>query len=122
MGIYITDGEKEHSDCSFVPANPKNTNNIAEYSAFMMILNLLKSKVDSRIEIFGDSMLVVKQMNGEWKMKSGAYMEYALMASIALSELKLKNEVIINWIPREQNEKADYQSMKAIGFERRKWR
>jgi ribonuclease HI len=122
MGIYVTDGEKEHSNCSFVAASPGNTNNIAEYSAFMMILNLFKNKSDCKIEIFGDSMLVVKQMSGEWKMKSGAYMKYALIASVALTELKSKNEVIITWIPREQNEKADFQSMKAIGFERRKWK
>ena len=121
-GIYISDGEKEYSNNAFIPANPKNTNNIAEYMAFIMILDLMKNKSNCKIEIFGDSMLVVNQMNGKWRMKAGAYMEYALKASPLLSELKKKNDVIIAWIPREQNEKADYQSMKAIGFERRKWK
>jgi ribonuclease HI len=122
MGIYITDGEKEYEKNTFIPADSENTNNIAEYTAFMMILECMKKKVDCKIEIFGDSMLVVKQMSGEWKMKKGAYMKYALIASVALAELKSKNEITITWIPREQNEKADYQSMKAIGFERRKWK
>ena len=122
MGIYITDGVKEFGNNTFVDTKPENTNNIAEYSAFIMILELMKNKTDCKIEIFGDSMLVVNQMNGEWQIKHGAYREYALVAVIKLSNLQRQNKVTITWIPREQNEKADYQSMKAIGFERRKWK
>jgi ribonuclease HI len=121
-GIYITDGVKEFGSNTFVAAKPENTNNIAEYSAFIMILELMKNKTGDKIEIFGDSMLVVNQMNGEWQIKSGAYREYALKAKPLLEDLKKKNTVSISWIPREQNEKADFQSMKAIGFERRKWK
>jgi ribonuclease HI len=122
MGIYITDGKEEFASNTFVCAKPENTNNIAEYSAFIMILELMKNKTGCNIEIFGDSMLVVNQMNGSWQIKQGAYREYALKAKPLLSELKRNNQVSITWIPREQNEKADYQSMKAIGFERRKWK
>jgi ribonuclease HI len=121
-GIYITDGEKDFSNNMFISAKPENTNNIAEYSAFLMILELMKNKTDCKIEIFGDSMLVVNQMNGEWQIKYGAYREYAMKAKPLLEDLKKKNTVSILWIPREQNEKADFESMKAIGFERRKWK
>jgi ribonuclease HI len=121
-GVYITDGINEHFDNMFINARPENTNNIAEYSAFLLILDKLKTKIDCDIQIFGDSMLVVNQMNDEWQIKHGAYREYALKAKPLLSELKKKNKVTISWIPREQNEKADFQSMKAIGFERRKWK
>jgi ribonuclease HI len=82
----------------------------------------MQNKEGEEIEIYGDSQLVVKQMNGEWGVKKGAYAEYAYKASILLCNLKEKNTVTIQWIPREQNEKADYQSMKAIGFERKKWK
>jgi ribonuclease HI len=121
-GVYITDGESEYTDSIFVPAKKENTNNIAEYLAFIRVLELMKNKSGDNIQIFGDSMLVVKQMNGEWQIKSGAYREYALKAIPLLNNLRKKNEVFIKWIPREQNEKADFQSMKAIGFERRKWK
>lgn len=121
MGIFITDGEKEFSSCNFIPAKPVNTNNIAEYLAFIMILECMKSKVGDKIEIFGDSKLVVCQMNEEWQVKRGAYREYALRAKPMVDALKLKNEVTIQWIPRELNKKADFQSMKAIGFERRSY-
>lgn len=121
-GVYITDGESEHADSIFVPAKKENTNNIAEYLAFIRVLELMKNKSGDNIQIFGDSMLVIKQMNGEWQIKNGAYKEYALKAIPLLNNLRKKNEVFIKWIPREQNEKADFQSMKAIGFERRKWK
>jgi ribonuclease HI len=121
-GVYITYDGKEYSDSIFKEANPINTNNIAEYMAFIRVLELMKRKTDSIIEIYGDSMLVINQMNGEWQIKHGAYREYALKARPLLEELRKKNTVVISWIPRESNEKADYQSMKAIGFERRKWK
>ena len=121
-GVFVTDGEQIFEKSIYKPANPKNTNNIAEYLAFIRVLELMKNKTDCKIEIFGDSMLVINQMNGEWQIKSGAYREYALKAKPLLEELKKKNAVIIAWIPRDQNEKADFQSMKAIGFERRKWK
>ena len=122
MGIYITDGIKEFNSNTFVEAKPENTNNVAEYSAFIMILDVMKNKVDCNIDIFGDSMMVVNQMSGSWQIKSGAYKDYAMRAKEKLLALKQKNKVTITWIPREQNEKADFQSMKAIGFERRKWK
>lgn len=121
-GIYITDDEKDFTDSIFREASPKNTNNIAEYLAFIRVLELMKNKIDDIIEIFGDSQLVIRQMNAEWQIKSGAYKEYALKAILMLDDLKKKNKVTLTWIPREENEKADYQSMKAIGFERKKWK
>jgi ribonuclease HI len=121
-GFYITDGEKEFAGNIFVPAKAENTNNIAEYMAFIKVLELMKNKDGDKIEIFGDSMLVVNQMNGEWQIKHGAYREYAEKAKLLLTEVKSHNDVIISWIGRDLNEKADYQSMKAIGFERRKWK
>ena len=121
-GVYITDGEHEFEDNIFVLAKKDNTNNIAEYMAFIKVLRIMNFKSNCKIEIYGDSMLVVNQMNGDWQIKKGAYKEYAIQAKEDLSILKQRNEVIIGWIPREQNEKADFQSMKAIGFERRKWK
>jgi len=119
-GVYITDGINEFTDSIYLEAKPTNTNNIAEYMAFIFVLKLMKNKSGDRINIYGDSMLVVNQMNGEWQIKHGAYRDYALKAKPMLEELKKKNTISISWISREQNEKADYQSMKAIGFLRAK--
>lgn len=121
-GIYITDGEKEFTENIFKDAEPANTNNIAEYMAFIRILELMSNKTGDKIEIKGDSMLVINQMNREWQIRDGAYKPYAEKAKLLLASIENKNTVLISWIPREENEKADYQSMKAIGFERRKWK
>ena len=120
-GIYVTDGEKEYATYNHLPAKEENTNNMAEYLAFIMILDLMSNKEKCEIKIYGDSMLVVNQMDGKWQIKNGAYTSFAVQAKNKLEKLKLNNVVSIEWIPREKNVKADYQSMKAIGFKRRKY-
>jgi ribonuclease HI len=120
MGYYITDGINEIADNQYRKASPNNTNNIAEYMALIMVLKLMRKKENCCINIYGDSMLVIKQMNAEWDARKGGYMPYMRCAKEIYEEIRLKNKVTFSWIPREQNEKADYQSMKAIGFKRRK--
>lgn len=120
MGYYITDGNGIYTGHDFRDVNPCNTNNIAEYMALICVLKLMREKENCLIKIYGDSMLVIKQMNEEWNAKQGGYMPYMRCAKEIYEEIRLKNKITFSWIPREQNEKADYQSMKAIGFERRK--
>jgi ribonuclease HI len=118
MGIFITNGEQEYRLGKSIPANPSNTNNIAEYTALIMILKLLSNKQGCKIEIFGDSMMVIRQMKGEWQAKSGAYKDSYLEAVRLRDILKKANDVTFDWIPRDKNEIADYESIKALGFKR----
>lgn len=115
MGVYIENGSNQFATGFKIDAKKGNTNNIAEYLAFIRVLELMKSKTNCTIEILGDSMLVVKQMNGEWQIKAGAYKEYALKAVELFTELRKKNDVSLSWIGRDFNTKADEQSRKAIG-------
>lgn len=62
-----------------------------------------------RSPYYGDSDLVVKQLNGKWKAR--AYLSYYKEAIRLRAKLP---EVVIKWIPREQNGHADYLSKKAI--------
>jgi ribonuclease HI len=110
MGVYITDGTNdlfEHSD--YIPMHPLNSNNVAEYLAFTSAIKwfLNNAEEGKSIKIYGDSMLVVKQMQGYWGIKGGMYKEYALEAQEHLSKLKSRNRVYIEWIPREENIYAD---------------
>lgn len=116
IGVYIQSVDKEFETGYKIEAKKGNTNNIAEYLAFIKIMELMKNKVNCDIEIFGDSMMVVKQMNGEWNVNSGAYAKYALIASTMLIELKKNNKVTISWIKRDFNSKADEQSRKSINY------
>ncbi len=51
------------------------TNNVAEYTAVLRGLEALrdvlgKAASEAEVSVFMDSMLVVKQMSGEWKLKN----------------------------------------------------
>ena len=80
------------------------TNNIAEYTALKTALIKainLKAKI---VDLYLDSELVVKQINGEYKVKNNGLK----LLYIAIKDL-LKNfeSYSINYIPREMNKKAD---------------
>ena len=50
------------------------TNNVAEYTAVLRALETLAAMLESKareaeVRVYMDSMLVVKQMTGEWKLK-----------------------------------------------------
>lgn len=99
----------KHSES--IEANEKNTNNVAEYLSLIQILQfLLKNNLQAeKISVRGDSMLVVNQMKGKWRMKQGAYLAYAKEARELMSKF---TNLSINWIPREENEVADELSKK----------
>lgn len=100
----------------FVKARPQNSNNVAEYQAFgwtvTQLLELMPN--EATILIQGDSKLVVEQMNGNWNIKQGAYVQFAHKAKGVLNQLKEKCFVKIEWIPRAQNDMADELSKKPM--------
>ena len=46
------------------------TNNVAEYEALLLGLNALKDLKEKRIDVFGDSELVVNQVNDSYQTKN----------------------------------------------------
>lgn len=114
MGVYISDGDKEYSDSKIIKPAEENTNNVAEYLALINLLKVLQKKDGCKIEIYGDSKMVINQMSGEWKIKKGNYKEHAYRAKKLYDTLCLNNEVNIYWIPRESNNIADELSKKHI--------
>ncbi|HTK03722.1 MAG TPA: ribonuclease HI family protein [Alphaproteobacteria bacterium] len=87
-----------------------NTNNFAEYSGVVIALEyLLSSKlftVDrSPITFFLDSELVVKQLNGLYKVKDENL--HKLFLEVKSLITKTNKKVIFKHVPREQNKQAD---------------
>ena len=81
------------------------TSNFAEYTALVEALKKLKElKVEGDVVVRSDSQLLVGQMNQEWKVKGGGYIEKLLEAKELLREF---GAVKFEWIPREMNEEAD---------------
>ena len=116
MGAVIYKNGKvvyEYSD--YILKNPNNTNNVAEHLAVQAVLKwFVKEGVKdlSGIVVMGDSMLVVNQLNGYWKIKKGKY-ETAAKDNIILLQMFDKPPVFM-WIPRELKDYADDLSTRSI--------
>lgn len=83
------------------------TNNIAEYTAVkesLTVLKELQSPIES-IDYFLDSLLVVNQLNGLFKIKNSSLQEYYRVIISALDSLHIP--VRFNHVPREKNSIAD---------------
>lgn len=105
--IVIKDNKTIYKYSGYLPEGKDNSNNVAEYLALEQILIWLKeNKVsENTIFIYGDSKLVVNQMNGSWRIKHGLYKPHALRCKELIS--KLEKVLVIRWIGREGNQIAD---------------
>ena len=105
-GVVIQDenGKLIHQ---FGRAIGHNTNNVAEYMGVVEALEHLKRKAKSeklkaeKIDFFLDSMLVVNQLNGVFKIKNPKLRE--LVLKIRNLEPQVKAEIHYHYIPREKN-------------------
>jgi ribonuclease HI len=81
--LIYQNGELLNNNSFYEDKHPNNTNNVAEYKACIEALHALKEYINlnnleqSVVNVYGDSMLVVKQMKGRWKIKNGAYVLFA---------------------------------------------
>jgi formyltetrahydrofolate-dependent phosphoribosylglycinamide formyltransferase len=83
---------------------PNATNNIAEYTALLIALKKAKSIDAKNIKIFSDSELMVRQINGEYKVKNDNIRELYDECLELFEDFKSRQ---INHIPREKNKIAD---------------
>ena len=102
----IKDGRRIREEYGVVGEGEEMSNNVAEYVAVQKAAQWLVSNgLASEDVLFkSDSKLVVNQMNGEWKVDKGLYVEYYDRAADAVRKL---TRTRFTWIPREQNEYAD---------------
>lgn len=106
---YVIEGEdidkKEHGEYI-----GETTNNIAEYSAVIAGLKKLKhilggdKAATASVGVFADSELLVRQVNGEYKIRDEGIQKLFL----ELWNLRLDfGDVVFTHIPREKNHGAD---------------
>lgn len=109
--VRSKNGKVLFQESGYLGHGPKISNNVAEYAGIIAILRfLLKRKITKGV-IYGDSKLVVKQLNSKWKVRSGLYYEWAKEAQSLKRNLP---EVVIKWIPREHNREADSLARQAL--------
>jgi len=87
------------------------TNNIAEYTAFVKGLEKARSLEVERINIFLDSELLVRQINGIYKVRNKNLLPLWMKAINILKEF---NEFRVIHVPREQNKEADSLATQAV--------
>ena len=87
------------------------TNNVAEYSAAIIGLEHAVKVGARRVSLFADSELLVKQINGQYKVKNEGL---KLLHAKARELIARIGSVAVQYIPREQNKEADALANKAI--------
>jgi ribonuclease HI len=107
-------GEKKIFEDHGVAAEPgpDSTHNVAEYTGLIKSIEwVLANQSDRGLEILGDSQLVIRQLTGEYKVRSPR-MTPLYDRAVSLLEAF---EWTATWIPREENTVADELSEKSYG-------
>jgi ribonuclease HI len=80
------------------------TNNVAEYRALLLGIDLAKELGADEVEFVGDSMLIVEQVRGNWKVKQEHLRPLHTKVKDGLRELESWS---IRHVKRGENERAD---------------
>ncbi len=89
----------------------ETTNNVAEYQALLLGLEKARQLGVSKIRIFADSELLVRQLTGRYQVKSPHLLPLWRSAQNILSEFAAHE---IAHVPREENTQADALANQAI--------
>lgn len=117
--------EKVWAEGKVVGSGSGMSNNVAEYSGLIAFLEWFDKQPVEDVVIHSDSQLLVKQMQGSWKVRKGLYIYYYQRAvSIMVQNANLwKDKIKFKWIPREDNTLADALSVEVltkVGITRRR--
>jgi ribonuclease HI len=112
VGILLISPRGEMFECA-IPIQPTVTNNQAEYEALLRGLQYLKEAKAISVEIYGDSELVIKQLNGQYDCRNDILRNYYEECKEILKSFQL---VILQHIPREHNEEANRLAQSALGY------
>ena len=87
------------------------TNNVAEYLGLIEALKYCVENNIMEVDIYLDSLLVVQQVNLEYKVKSKKLQEYYNQALDLINKI---NNIKINHVRREFNKRADQLANQAL--------
>jgi len=81
------------------------SNNYAEYSGLILGLKLAITNKIKNIRVYGDSSLVINQMNDVWKIKSNNLIK---LFDEAKELVKYFDDISFHYIQRKLNSRADH--------------
>ncbi|HLN14750.1 MAG TPA: ribonuclease HI family protein [bacterium] len=109
IGVAVTrDG---HPVREIAEAIGVTTNNVAEYRAFLRALEEAAALGARRVRVQSDSELLVRQLSGQYKVRSPQLLPLHRMA---LARRREFDEVSVVHVPREQNRAADALANRAL--------
>jgi len=110
--VLYKNGEEIWADKIFVGVN--ETNNIAEYSGLLLGLNEAHNMDIKELLVRGDSLLVIKQMKGEYKVNSESL---RILYNKAKELETLFDSIEYEHIYRTNNSRADQLANEGLGIE-----
>jgi ribonuclease HI len=112
FAVLDKNGKVIHKESDYIG---RATNNVAEYTALLSALEFVLKKGISSVRVCSDSLLLVKQILGEYKVKS----EHLGLLNQQIRELLKKFEWFeIQHVPREKNRLADKLANEALDREK----
>lgn len=104
------DGAPAWTDWAIIGQGPGFSNNVAEYAGAIEALEWALRQGPGPIELRGDSLMLVRQMQGRWGVKAGRYvpLHHALKRMLPRGRA-----VTWTWVPRTENTLADALSKRA---------
>ncbi|XP_031127436.1 uncharacterized protein LOC116029524 [Ipomoea triloba] len=102
-GVVFVTSEGEVLPYSFT-LTEQCSNNVAEYQALILGLEIAVDMKQLRINIYGDSKLVINQVMGLYEVRKAELVPYNNYAKILIQWL---GDVTIEHVPRKENKQAD---------------
>jgi ribonuclease HI len=112
VGILLISPKGEMFEFA-IHIQPTVTNNQAEYEALLRGIQYLREAKAISVEIFGDSELVIKQLNGLYEYRNDILRNYYEECNEILKSFQF---VILQHIPRENNGEANRLAQSASGY------
>jgi len=110
FGVYVT-AENGSEVASLYGYLGKATNNVAEYQALLHGLRFALTRGASRVEVFSDSELLVRQIEGRYRVKSPGLQPLHREAQGLLARFERSR---VAHVPRERNREADALANRAV--------
>lgn len=111
IGVVIRDADDEQIISELSEYHGKMTNNAAEYTALIRALEYAIILHAGRVTILSDSQLLVRQMKGQYKVKSPNIRPFHMWAS---DLARVLDRVDFLDIRRENNREADALAQRAV--------
>ena len=117
--VLLRDGKviEEGKGTVGTPGTAESTNNVAEYAGLLKGIEAAHRHLQAAeaLRIFGDSQLVVRQVEGLYSVNAAHLKPLHAIGTMAIAGLRTSgHQVEVRWIPREQNGHADRLSKEAI--------